>query len=146
MKISGYFILTWLIIMIVSFFVSRLLLINHLELQDDTDVSWLDILSGLAFVFALKFVFFLILSSVTIFLNLFKKIRNNWFLSMLTYVLIPIGTFLSIVFGNVFEKPVNYEDLKLGFNFSVCLVLPHLMVSLLCFLHFRRLMKKGKFN
>lgn len=146
MKISGYFILTWLIIMIVSFFVSRLLLINHLELQDDTDVSWLDILSGLAFVFALKFVFFLILSLVTIFLNLFKKIRNNWFLSMLTYVLIPIGTFLSIVFGNVFEKSVNYEDLKLGFKFSVCLVLPNLMVSLLCFLHFRRLMKKGKFK
>jgi hypothetical protein len=146
MKMSGYFALTWLIIMIVSFLVSRLLLIDYLGLSDDDNVSWLDIFSGITFVFTLRFVFFLSLSSITIFLNLFKKIRSNWFLSLLTYLLIPVGTFLSIVFGDIFEESFKYENLKSGFKFAACVVLPHLAISLLCFLHFRRLMQKGKLN
>ncbi len=146
-KLTGYFTITWLIILIVSFLVSRFLLIQLLGLDDDSTEWWMAIITGISFIFSLKFVFFLTLSSVTIFLNLFKKIRNNWFFSLLTYSLIPIGTFLSIGFGNVFEfEAANSEIIKSDLKFSACLVLPHLVCTLVGFLHFRKLMRNEKFN
>lgn len=146
-KLTGYFTITWLAILIVSFLVSRFLLIKLLGFDDDSNEWWMVIITGVSFIFSLKFVFFLTLSSVTIFLNLFKKIRNNWFLSLLTYSLIPIGTFLSIGFGNIFEfEAVNSDLVKSDLKFSACIVLPHLVCTLFCFLHFRKLMRNEKFN
>ncbi|MPS72358.1 MAG: hypothetical protein E2590_04320 [Chryseobacterium sp.] len=89
-KLTGYFTITWLIILIVSFLISRFLLIRLLGLDDDSNEWWMAIVTGVSFIYSLKFVFFLTLSSVTIFLNLFKKVRNNWLLSLLTYSLIPL--------------------------------------------------------
>ncbi|MPT32319.1 MAG: hypothetical protein E2600_11780 [Chryseobacterium sp.] len=145
-KLTGYFTITWLIILIVSFLVSRFLLIQLLGLDDDSNEWWMAIITGISFIYSLKFVFFLTLSSVTIFLNLFKKIRNNWFLSLLTYSLIPLLTFSGMIISDMIENGNSFEAIKSITKFSGSLVLPHLACTLVCFLHFRKLMGNEKFN
>ncbi|WP_027381787.1 hypothetical protein [Epilithonimonas caeni] len=145
-KLTGYFTITWLIILIVSFLISRFLLIRLLGLDDDSNEWWMAIVTGVSFIYSLKFVFFLTLSSVTIFLNLFKKVRNNWLLSLLTYSLIPLLTFAIMIISDMLENGNGFEAIKSIAKFSGSLVLPHLFCTLICFLHFRKLMRNESFN
>jgi len=146
MKMSWYFTITWLIILIVSFLVSRLLLIHLFGLNDDSTQWWFIPFTSVAFIYSLIFVFVLTLSSVTIFLNLFKKIRDHWVLSLLAYSLIPLAVFSGMIVSEIIENGSDVETIRSITKFSSSLVLPHLVCTLIGFLHFRKLMMKGKFN
>ena len=146
MKMTLYFTIIWLIILIVSFLVSRLLLIHLFGLNDDSAPWWFIPFTSVGFIYSLIFVFILTLSSVTIFLNLFKKIRDNWVLSLLTYSLIPFAIFSGMIGSEIIENGSDIERIKSITKFSSSLVLPHLICTLIGFLHFRNLMMKEKFN
>ena|SRR6218665_929506 len=139
-----YFIKTWLLIMIFSVLISGGLLYRLFEIQDETKSFWLIILSNLSFFFSLRFVFFLSISSVIIFLNNYESVRKNRFYSLATYCLIPFATLFCFMAGDLPMDESNFDILKSGWKFSAMLLLPHLIISFIAYLHFRKMLKSRK--
>lgn len=141
-----YFIKTWLLIILFSILISGGLLYRFFEIQDETKSFWLIILSNLSFFFSLRFVLFLSLSSVTIFLNNYEPIRRNKFYSLATFCLIPFVTLVCFMAGDLSVKEFNSDILLSGWNFLAMLVLPHLIICLIAYLYFRRMLKNRKID
>lgn len=141
-----YFIKTWLLIILFSLLISGGLLYRFFEIQDEAKSFWLIILSNLSFFFSLRFVLFLSMSSVTIFLNNYEPIRKNRFYSLATYCLISFTTLFCFMIGDLSVKEFNSDILLSGWNFLAILVLHHLIICLIAYLFFRRMLKNRKID
>lgn len=137
-----YFIKVWLLIVMLSLLISGSLLYRLFEIQDETKNLWLIIISSLTFFYSLKFVLFLSISSVTIFLNKYESIRKNRFYSLATYCLISFVTLLCFMASDLSTDQFDFDMLKTGWKFSAILVLPHLTISFIAYLYFRKTLKK----
>lgn len=140
-----YFIKVWLLITTFSLLISGVLLYHLFEIEDETKSLWLIILRNLSFFYSLRFVLFLSILSITIFLNSFKSVRENSFYSLATYCLIPFATLLCFVLNDLFIDGFDYDMLKTGWNFSAILILPHLILSFIAYLYFRKMVKNKVF-
>lgn len=139
-----YFIKVWLLILVFSLMISGSFLYQLFEIQDETKSLLLLIISNLTFFYALKFVFLLSISSVTIFLNLYGSVRKNRFYSLATYCLIPFTTFFCCMVSDL-SIDVDFDMLKSGWKISAILTLPYLIINLIAYLHFRKLLKNKVF-
>ncbi|SHL82569.1 hypothetical protein [Flavobacterium chilense] len=133
-----YFIKVWLLIVTFNLLISGSLLYRLFEIQDDTKGLFMFLITSLAFFFFLKSVLFLSLSSVTIFINLYEPVRKNHFYSLATYCLIPFVIFFCFMVSDLSIDEFDFDMLKSGWKISAILTLPHLIISLIVYLHFRK--------
>lgn len=137
-----YFIKTWLLISILSIIISHYLLSDLLYIEKEDNNFFLTIISGLTFFYSLRFVFILSILSLSIFLNKYESIRKNSFYSLLTYCLIPFATLFCFMIGDLFEKGTEFSTLLTGWKFLFTMIVPHFIISLICYFHFRKRLKK----
>lgn len=136
-----YFIKSWLLISILSIIISHYLLSDLLYIEKEDNNFFLTIISGLTFFYSLRFVFILSILSLSIFLNQYESIRKNSFYSLLTYCLIPFGTFFCFMIGDLLEKGTEFSTLLTGWKFLFTMIAPHFIISLICYFHFRKRLK-----
>lgn len=81
-----------LLISIILYFIYRIVIIEKNTLNDTSFFEKITILLDilLNLYFAIVFLVAMIICSLTFFLNLIEKIRNNYFLSFLTFLGLPI--------------------------------------------------------
>lgn len=132
-----------ILIIIVLYFIYRFAFIGtkHEENAFKDFLNIIDVLLNL--VFSLIYLVGLVLSSITIFLNLKANIRHHNFLSFLTFCGIPI-IFVIFLIINISIDFYKYEQSGLTtlFVFSVM----YLLITALQFFNFRRTLKKFKLN
>lgn len=142
-KIIFKFWLVNLLISIALYFFYRILIIETMPM----DTTWLgkilsimDMLANLSF--AMIYLAVMVLGSLLYFLNLIERIKNNYFLSLLTFSGLP---FVCIVFLGVNVSMDFYQygaipsPLKTLLFFSIL----YLLCTIMEFLMFRRKMKKA---
>jgi len=106
----------------------------------DSEAWWAGVLNigiYLIHLFSLNMVFLLTLSSGTIFFNLFYKIRNNYFFSLLTYLLIPFIFFIWNTINDLTRVDFTVTSPLNGMVYGSALFLPYLIMMSICFIHFR---------
>lgn len=136
-----YFLKTWLVISIFSILISGGLLYNLFDMQNDEKSLFFTILFSLSFFYSLRFVFILTISSILIFLNTYEPIKKNWFYSLLTYCLVPFGLLISFRVDDILAKDANFNTMTNNWEFPISLILPHLIISLISYFHFRKTLK-----
>ena len=111
----------------------------------ESQSGWANILNiGIYLIqlFSLNMVFLLTLTSGTIFFNLFDKIRNNYFFSLLTYLLIPSIFFICSIFNELISIDFKVAHPLNGIIYGSALYLPYLVIISSCFIHFRHVKLK----
>lgn len=104
----------------------------------DTVMNILDILINLGY--SLAFLIGMLIGSLTFFLNLIDEIRNRYYLSLLSFVAIPVGV---VVFALVASFDLYSAGSHLFTTFLVCAVV-YLVFNWVQFLVFRK--RIGEFN
>lgn len=121
----------------ISLFIIYRFAISKTETDDESFFKWflalLEILLSLGF--SLVFLIGMLISSLLLFLNLFEKIRNNLYLSMLTFLGIPVA-FIIWIFCMISDlsgdHSINFITTFLLFS------LIYLIFNLIQFLIFRK--------
>jgi len=133
------------ILMCVVLFISYRIVIAESEPLNTTWMEKflhvLDVLLNLGFSF--MYILAMMASSLTIFLNQIQKIRNHYYLSLLTFIAIPLLAVivLAIKLGIDF-----YTDGQSIFTTLLVFALLYLLLNSLTFLIFSKSMKKSTSN
>ena len=129
-----------LVLTIILFFIYRITIMQTKIVEMnwfDEILSIIDVILNIGY--SLLFLTIAVFSSLTFFLNLIKNIRNNYYLSALTFLGIP----LFFVIYLVFNQSINtYSDNNTVFkNFTLFFVI-YLLLCAVEFLIFRKKIKK----
>lgn len=136
-----YFIKVLLLTCSLSLILSAFLLKQLIPFPENEN-SWWAIIVLFTHFLALRFVLLLTLSSVTIFLNLFKVIRNNYFYSMMSFIGPPLLYFVWNLVAELIDHNFETSSAFSGIKFMAALSLPYLIIITFCFFHYRRWLRK----
>lgn len=137
-KLSLYLLLLFIATFLATVITSRLWMQAVLFVPEEENTLLLTILSGIGFVFSSLVEALIALTFVTIFLNLIPKIRNNYILSLATFVLVPV-VLLTYYLASEY---INMGAMsRTSFNFILALTLPYIVFATISFFFFRRKLK-----
>lgn len=135
----------WLINILISIalFVTYRIVIAETNQVDRNFLEWflqiLDILLNLAY--SLIYLIAMAFCSFTIFLNLIDEIRNNFYLSLLTFLGIPLFCVIFIMI-NIFTDSLLYSNTVTIFRNLVIFSIIYVFFTTLEFILFRKRMNK----
>lgn len=118
----------WIVNVLISvaLFVIYRIVISETEAENDSFFNTLMFIleTLLSLGYSLVYLIGMLISSFLFFLNLFKKIRNNYYLSMLTFLGIPIAGIIYIIW-------IMYMITDLSADYSVNFMTTFLIFSLI---------------
>lgn len=143
LSLSKYYKKATLIPFIITLVVGLVLAISH-DGSDYKSEWFTDDGFGLTVFLIIAFSLLLVIFSLTIFLNNVAQIFNNFFLSLLSWTLFPLG-FIGYVFSKIISEWIMFpgeQNLILnGFTLFVCLL--HSLFLIIHFIQFRSNIKSS---
>lgn len=132
------------LVSIALFFIYRIGFVGNKTTTDngfDTILLFLDIFLNIQF--AMIFLIVMVFGSLTFFLNIIAKIRCNYFLSLLTFIAIPLVCVICLIV-NLFMDGLlfNNSPLTTLVGFSII----YILITAIEFILFRKGMKKYELN
>ena len=87
-------------------------------------------MSGIFFGVGIMYTLFMTLGSTTVYLNFITRIRENYFYSLVTFILLPllIALAMTLTFGDIIQQWKEYS----------AMILPYFIVLIIYFQKFRK--------
>ena len=140
MRLTFKFYAANFLISIALFFIYRIGFVGNKQITRnwfDLIINILDIFLNIHF--AVIFLIVMVFSSITIFLNIIAKIRRNYFLSLLTFLAIPLGCIIYLIINLWVDVQSNNDSpLTTLVVFSII----YTFITVIEFLLFRKKIKK----
>lgn len=137
----------WLanVVISIALFIIYRLVISETETKSGTFfeelMSFLDLLLGLGY--SLIYLIGMLISSLLLFLNLFEKIRNQFYLSMLTFLGIPVVGIVYIIYITIIINDSSGNYLPNFVTTFLIFLFIYLISNLIQFLIFRKRIKSS---
>lgn len=135
-KMKNYFIKILWTTLLISLLSSVFLVTVILQIEKTDNVALHFNATGIMYGVCIFFNIIMGILSISIFLNLNIKIRNNLTLSMLTFIIIPLIAFLSFI-------GLTYHNFDKGFWASIAVTTPYLIIMIVQFINYRNVLNKN---